>query len=219
FHAEVLLHLRSRTCTEDWHGGFYRCDFVEEAAVVRDFYLEECFGHARLRIDTWLDRDYVAFLAEFFRGGIQCRQHSIGTETLRSVEVWVGAQAGQTLTDGAVWGATASRCFAAATAGVALAVGLFHAQCTAEGEHDQVSHDCYWQSKNQGCVFHSDHTARHEHGDGQHSGNNCPENTQPLRAVLTRIRDRGGEVGHDHRAGVSGSQVEQQTGQGGETHQ
>src|SRR5699024_11806774 len=33
FHAEVLLHLRSRAGAEDWHGRFHWCDFVEEASV------------------------------------------------------------------------------------------------------------------------------------------------------------------------------------------
>src|SRR5699024_6465002 len=44
FHAVVLLHLRCRAGAEDWHRSLHWCDFVQEAAVVRDFYLEGSFG-------------------------------------------------------------------------------------------------------------------------------------------------------------------------------
>src|SRR5699024_1905583 len=126
----------------------------------------------------------------------------------------VGAQAGQTLADGAIRGVTTGGCFAAAASGVAFAVGSFHAQCAGEREHDQVGNDCYRQGENQGGVFHGDHTTSHEHGDGQHGGNDSPENAQPLWSVFAGIRNGGGEVGHDHGTGVSRGQVEQQTRQG-----
>src|SRR5699024_2784139 len=128
FHAEVLLHLRSRTGAEDWHGGFHSCDLIEEAAVVRDCYLQGSLGQTGAFLVAGLHGDLVAFLAEFLGGGAQRGNHGLGAKALSSISIWVRAQAGQTLADGAIRGVTTGGCFAAAASGMAFAVGSFHAQ-------------------------------------------------------------------------------------------